>query len=112
MKAIDAAEVKRMMVREPHPTLINTLSEESFEQTHIPGAINIPQEHDDFVQRVEQTAGGRDQPVIVYCASQDCDSSTEGAQKLENAGFAQVYDFEAGAKGWQEAGEELEAATR
>lgn len=43
--------------------------------------------------------------------AQQCDSSTKAAKRLDAAGFESVYDFEAGAKGWQEAGEKLEAPT-
>jgi rhodanese-related sulfurtransferase len=112
MKAIDAKELKKLMGKQPHPPLVNTLPRDSFEKTHIPESVNIPEDQDDFVQRVEVAAGGRDQPVIVYCASRECDSSEHAAEKLEQAGFSQVYDFESGAKGWQEAGERLQASSR
>ncbi len=36
--------------------------------------------------------------------SHSCKSSTQAAQKLEAAGFSNVYDYEGGAKAWQEAG--------
>jgi rhodanese-related sulfurtransferase len=109
MKAIGTQELKKMLDHEERLTLVNTLAEEHFTQTQIPGAINIPQDSDDFVQRVEQAAGGRDRPVVVYCASAQCDSSTQGAQKLEAAGFSEVYDYEEGAKAWQEAGQTKQA---
>ena len=110
MKAIDAKELKKMLAKRPHPPLVNTLPRDYFSKTRIPDAVNIPQDQDDFVERVEIAAGGRDQPVIVYCASQECDSSEQAAEKLEHAGFSQVYDFEAGAQGWQEAGERLQTS--
>ena len=65
----------------------------------------MPLEGGDFPQRVENNVGGKDQPVVVYCASHECDSSTKAAQELESAGFSNVYDFEGGAKEWEESGE-------
>ena len=105
MKTITANELKRML--HDDVLLVNTLSEDNFERTRIEGAINIPQDSPDFVRRVEDAAGGR--AVVVYCANQQCDSSTKAAQKLEAAGFANAYDFAPGAKGWEEAGEKLAA---
>lgn len=45
--------------------LVNTLDEEHFDATRIPGATNIPQSHDDFVRRVEELGGGKDKQVVV-----------------------------------------------
>lgn len=109
MKTLNAQELKSRMQSDETFTLINTLDEEHFEKTHIPESVNVPQNRDDFVTQVEQVAGGKQQPVIVYCASAECQSSTKAAEKLEAAGFTDVYDFEAGAKGWQESGEKLAA---
>jgi rhodanese-related sulfurtransferase len=111
MKPIDARQLKKMLKDDPHPTVINTLPEEHFSATRIPDSINIPQDDENFVRRVEEAVGDHEEPVVVYCASPECDSSTKAAHKLEDAGFSQVYEFEAGAKGWQEAGEKLQAAT-
>lgn len=111
MKSLDFNQLKKMQDQEKNVPLINTLSEEHFENTQIPGSINIPLESDDFVSRVEQTIGGKEQAVIVYCASHDCPSSKHAAEKLEQAGFTQVYDFEGGAQEWLQEGQHL-AGTR
>lgn len=107
MQTITAEELKQKKERGEDFLLINTLSEEDFEVTHIPDAINIPQESDDFVQRVEQRAGSKDKPIVVYCARTACDSSRYAAEKLEAAGFRNVFDFEGGAEEWKSAGLEL-----
>ncbi len=108
MKTIDANNLKHMLSSESKPTLVNTLPADSFEETRIPRSINIPQDQQDFAERVEQAIGSRDEPVVVYCASRQCDSSTKAAHKLEEAGFSQVYDFEAGTQGWEGSGEKLQ----
>jgi rhodanese-related sulfurtransferase len=101
MHTITTRQLKQMQERDPNLTLINTLPEEHFEQTRVPGAINIPLDSKDFVARVEQQAGGRDQPVVVYCASAQCNSSEKAAEQLKKAGFTSVLDYQGGAEAWQ-----------
>jgi len=108
MQTLTTEQLKSMIDDKKDLALVNTLSEDNFDQTRIPGSVNIPQEHDSFVGRVEKEAGGKDKTIVVYCASTDCGSSEKAAKKLEEAGFEDVYDYEAGAKGWQEAGETLQ----
>jgi rhodanese-related sulfurtransferase len=110
MKAINADQLKKMLAKDPHPVLVNTLPSEHFSGTKIKESINIPEGQGDFVKRIEEATGGKEKPVIVYCASRQCDSSEKAAQKLEQAGFSEVYDFEEGAEGWKQAGEKLQTA--
>lgn len=110
MNTVTADTLNQMQQQNGDFLLINTLDEEHFPQTRIPGSINIPQSSDDFVSRVEQEAGSKDKEIIVYCASTQCQSSHKAAQKLEQAGFSNVSDFEAGAEGWQQAGMKLSVA--
>jgi rhodanese-related sulfurtransferase len=102
MKTIDATKLKALLDGNEDVLLVNTLKADSFEKTRIPGAINIPLDDEDFVARVEEHAGGKDKPVVVYCASLECNSSEKAAEKLENAGFTAVTDFAGGFKAWQE----------
>jgi len=102
MPALDTVELKSMFESEEDFLLVNTLDPDNFEKTKLPKAVNIPQKQEDFVDEVEQRAGGKDQKVVVYCANIDCDSSTQAASKLDNAGFTKVYDFRGGAKAWRE----------
>lgn len=80
--------------------LINVLPREAFREAHIRTSINIPHEDDNFVQEVEKVAGGKDRKIVVYCAHKDCDASPTAARKLDDAGFAQVYDYEGGTRDW------------
>jgi len=110
MTRLTAEQLQSMQDQNENFLLINTLDEKHFSSTEIPGSINIPQSQDDFVQKVESKATGKDQKIVVYCASEQCNSSLEAAKKLEEAGFTNVYDFEAGAEGWKEAGQALATA--
>src|SRR6185503_3063690 len=102
MKTITTAGLKALKEQNGDLTVVNTLSAGAFEGTRIPGAVNIPLESSDFVARVEQEAGGKAKPVVVYCASQECNSSEKAAKKLEAAGFTAVSRYTGGAAAWQQ----------
>lgn len=101
MKTVTTSELKALRSQNKHLTLVNTLSAHAFEKTRIPGSVNIPLESGDFVARVEQAAGDKAKPIVVYCASGACNSSERAAKKLEAAGFAAVSRYTGGAAAWQ-----------
>jgi rhodanese-related sulfurtransferase len=106
MKTVTTSELKALREKHDDLTLVNTLGADAFEQTRIPDAINVPLDDADFVARVEQHAGGKDKPVVVYCASERCNSSEKAGMKLEAAGFTKVFRYTGGAAAWdKEAGE-------
>ena len=112
MKIITARDLRKMREADEEFLLVNTLPTDKFPQTKIPGAVNFPQDASDFVTRVEQQAGGKNRTVVVYCASAQCDSSTRGAEKLQKAGFTNVYDFADGYEGWQQINKEKEGGRK
>jgi rhodanese-related sulfurtransferase len=102
MPAIDTAELKSWVERGEDFLLINTLPREHFEKTKLQRAVNIPQDQPDFAKQVQERAGAKDKKIVVYCANIDCDSSTQAAKQLDQAGFTNVYDYRGGAKAWQD----------
>ena len=109
MKTITTDGLKALQDQNGDLTLVNTLAAEAFEKTKIPGAINVPLESIDFADRVRHAAGGKNKPVVVYCASRQCDSSEKAAQKLEAAGFTAVSRYTDGAAAWQKEAGEVQA---
>lgn len=107
MKALTTQQFEEIRERESDVPVINVLSEDSYADAHIPETSNLPSDDDDFVERVEELAGSRSEPVILYCASSECDKSVKAAKKLEEAGFTNVYDYEEGTAGWKSAGREV-----
>lgn len=103
MDTLTTEQLERSMRDNEEFTLINVLDEDAFSTNHIPGSINIPVNRDDFVQTVENEVADKDAHVIVYCASTDCDASFKAAEKLDAAGFTNVYDYEEGMAGWRDA---------
>ena len=85
--------------------LVEVLSEDSFKQGHIPGAINIP------VDNLEKEATKqlkKTDTIIVYCASYACHASTNAAKMLMRMGYKKTLDFKGSKKAWADAGLELE----
>lgn len=109
MKTITTEGLKTLQGQNRSLALINTLAADEFEKTKIPGATNIPQASSDFAARVEQAAGGKNMPVVVYCGSQQCNSSEKAAQKLEAAGFTAVSRYAGGAEAWRQESEKVHA---
>ena len=104
MKPLTTEQLEKMIESGEQFELINVLPPDQFEEQHIAGSVNIPVADDNFVERVQQQAGGKDKPIVVYCASEACDASPKAAKKLEDAGFTNVYDYEGGTKAWYVAG--------
>ena len=101
MQNISRDELNRMNQWDKQDfVLINVLSEDAFNEKHIRTSINIPLEEDGFTGLVEKVAGNKERKIVVYCASFDCDASKNAAEKLDKAGFSQVYDYEGGTKDW------------
>ena len=85
--------------------LVEVLSQDSFKQGHLPGAINIP------VDRLKNEAPKKlkkGDTIIVYCASYSCHASTNAAIMLMKMGYKKVLDFKGSKKAWADAGLELE----
>ncbi|MCA9075862.1 MAG: rhodanese-like domain-containing protein [Planctomycetaceae bacterium] len=107
MNTITTDELKALQDQHDDLIVVNTLNADSFKETKIPGAVNIPLDTEDFAARVEDEAGGKYTPVVVYCANSQCDASEKAARKLDDAGFSFVSRYTGGAAAWQQ---ELEAA--
>ncbi|MFW6071666.1 MAG: rhodanese-like domain-containing protein [Candidatus Bipolaricaulota bacterium] len=103
---ISRKDLERKLEDECGFTLIEVLDEEEYEQGHIPGAINIPLSEIGRGVKGQLEAG---QEIIVYCADQDCGASPAAAEKLDELGFENVYDYEGGKKDWVEAGNRVMA---
>jgi len=101
MQNIDYQQMKDIQKRNA-ATIVNVLPAKAFEETHIPGAINLPLEDADFIEHVRKVLDGKSAPVVVYCASSSCDASKKAAAKLAGAGFTNVMCYEGGAKEWNE----------
>jgi len=106
MKTITAEELKKKIDAKEDFILIDVLSKESFEGKHVSTSINIPV--DEIENRASSELPDKNKEIVVYCASTDCHASPRAGKKLEELGYTNVVDYEAGIAGWQDAGYEFE----
>jgi rhodanese-related sulfurtransferase len=103
MQTLTKTELKKLNDQKHEDfVLINVLPPETFREKHIRTSVNIPVQRDDFSELVSLVSANKSRKIVVYCASFDCDASRSAAEKLEKAGFEQVYDYEGGTKDWFE----------
>lgn len=105
---ITADALKAKIDSEDDFLLVDTLGDQSYNRAHLPEAVSISAKEDGFADRVEQAVADKNQEVIVYCASFECQLSPQAAQELVDAGFENVVDFEGGLKDWVQSGYSLE----
>lgn len=100
MKTIEYSQLKQL--QQKSVAIVNVLSSEAFQRAHIPGSVNISHEDIRFAEQVENALGGKNVPVVLYCASYACDASRKAARKLDQEGFTDIMCYEGGMKEWQE----------
>ena len=89
------------MDREEKFILLDALSAEHYESSHLPGAINLPYE---FVDEAERLLPNKGAKIIVYCMNIDCEASTEEARELAKMGYQNVLHYAEGKQDWIRAG--------
>lgn len=111
LQAIELEELRRRIAAdEPPPILVDALSQLSYAQSRLPGAINIPPERvDELAPRLipDQAA-----EIVVYCSGPDCDASVQAGERLVELGYTHVRHFAEGKRGWAKAGLPLERGPR
>lgn len=81
--------------------LIDVLEAKEYEDSHLPGAINIPLgDIAEMAPRLLDPA----KPTVTYCYDSLCDMSPRAARRLETIGFTDVYDYVASKVDWLGAG--------
>ncbi len=107
-KKISTEEVKNKLDNKENIYLIDTLSANSFEARHIPGAKSVPYDSDFIEQFKKNIDAPKDGEIITYCASSGCQLSTLAADALEKEGYTNVGHYVDGLAGWQDEGYEFE----
>jgi polyisoprenoid-binding protein YceI/rhodanese-related sulfurtransferase len=109
---LNIAELQRWLSDGRDFALIDVLPGEIFEERHLPGARKACVYEVDFLDQVAKLGIGRDQPIVVCGAGPDSLESATAAEKLDRAGFKQVFDFRGGEAEWEAAGGSFEGRGR
>lgn len=107
-KKLTQQELKQKIDKKEEFVLIDVLGEMSYQEKHIPGAVNIDVHKDDFLEKAKKQFPDKSQEIVVYCASSTCQASPRAAMLLTQAGYTNVHDYENGLAGWEEADYEFE----
>ncbi len=108
-ETISRDELRQVLERGDAVVLVEALPTSSFDEGHLPGAVNVP--HDAPSATVETALPQRDAAIVVYCASQACQNSVILSRRLEQLGYANVREYAGGKEHWVEAGLPVEGAT-
>ncbi len=84
----------------PDKIILDVRTPDEFKEGHIPGAINIDWNGNDFNSKVSEL--DKNKPVFLYCYGGG--RSAAGAKALKKKGFTNVYDLEGGMAAWRKAG--------
>lgn len=103
---ISRSELKEKIDRGDDFDLVEVLPRESFLESHLPGAINIP--GDELREQAPRKLPDTSREIVVYCANPSCKASPRAARLLEDLGYENVKDYAGGKEHWKEGGLPLE----
>lgn len=103
MKKLSAEELRNLLDTSRDVHVVNVLSPKHFRERRIPSSLNVPVDSDEFERDVELAIGGRTKRVVVYSADSTCPKAPDAADRLEEAGFTNVFLYEGGVQDWIDA---------
>jgi thioredoxin-dependent peroxiredoxin len=107
IKTITRDELVKLQNSGKQFKLIDVLDSSSYAKGHLPKAISIP------IKELREKANkllSKDELVVVYCGSFDCQASTTAAKILIQQGFKNVLDYKGGLQDYKEGNLPLEVS--
>ena len=101
---IDPFDLKEALERGDKIHLVDTRSPEAYEQSHIPGAVNIPHR---TMSPATTAHLDREALIVTYCYGIRCNGSTKGALNMVRLGF-RVKELIGGLDCWRQDGYPIE----
>lgn len=86
---ITAEQAKEIMDSQEGYIILDTRTQEEYDESHIPGAILIP--YDEVTERAEGVLTDKDQLILVYCRSGR--RSKIAAEALVKLGYTNIKEF-------------------
>ena len=86
---ITAQEAKEIMDSQKGYVILDTRTQEEFDEGHIPGAILIP--YDEILEKAEAVLTDKNQLILVYCRSGR--RSKLAAEDLVKLGYTNIKEF-------------------
>ena len=89
-------------------TLIDVNGTESWQQGHIPGALDFEANKANLAKVLPKDKGAL---IVAYCGGPRCGAYAAAAKAAEKLGYTNVRHLTAGISGWREAHEPTESGT-
>jgi rhodanese-related sulfurtransferase len=99
---ITREQLSSLLASAKPPLLFEALPAKYFEDSHLPGARNMP--HDAVAELAPTLAPDRAAAIVVYCASAACQNSHIAAVRLKQLGYTDVRVYAGGKQDWIGAG--------
>ena len=97
--SLSATEFSQKLLQTQDAQLVDVRTPAEFQNGHLPNAMNINWNADDFVDKTATL--DKDKPVFVYCMSGP--RSSAAAEKLSEMGFKKIYEMQGGMMKWRNA---------
>lgn len=88
--------------------LFDTLTDDHYKKSHLPGALNACVFRVDFLDQIRQITLDKRARMVVYGASEQSMEAAVAAEKLNREGYTNVAILDGGIRAWQAAGLALE----
>jgi rhodanese-related sulfurtransferase len=96
------AELKYILEQGGTPALIDVRARKDYEEGHVPGAVNLPE--DDWPSL---TGLSKDAANVVYCYTIECHLAARAAAYFASQGFS-VMEMDGGMQSWRDYGNAVE----
>ena len=97
---ITQGELLSRMADKTTPLIIDVRSAEEYQQSHIPGAINLP--HNTFSELPEHLKLAKNDELVVYCESGKRAATV--IKTLQKHGYFEVRHLQGDMRGWRNGG--------
>src|SRR5438046_2142040 len=98
---LSAGELVTRRDRSANLAIVDVRLPEAFAVAHMPGAINQCVFEVAFLDEFLKKSVRKEQPVCVYGADVNSHEARMAAEKLERAGFENVFEFRGGLHAWR-----------
>ncbi len=102
--SISPGELAKLIQLEKAPLILDVRSEIEYNETHIPGAVNIP--HDQLRDRLSEIDAAKTDEIVVHCRSGYRAGIAE--KTLSEAGYSNLRDLDGHMNAWQSGGYPIE----
>ncbi len=96
-------EVDHLIKEDEDINIVDVRAAEDYEEGHVPGAVNLPQEKWETLDGLE-----RDKTNVLYCYSHVCHLAAKAAVEFAGRGFP-VMEMDGGFKAWKDHDLEIES---